>query len=326
MIDPIELLRHLADGAFYSEQELASRYGMSRHMVYQSLCKLKEFGVYVERAGGCGYRLSCPIDLLESQSIRTRLKPDYASHVSELEVFPSLDSTNSYLLRRAAQGAPRGALCLAEYQTSGKGRRGRRWVSPFGSNLYLSLLWRFDHYSAELSGLSLLVGLTIAELVRSLGGNEVCLKWPNDILFERKKLGGVLLELSNDKTGGCYVVIGVGFNVSMPLTEGRDIEQPWTDMASILAEGLPSRNRLAAGLAEALLEAVLSFEARGLEGLPHAWRDYDCLHGSYVTLNFPSTVKSGRAIGIDSLGRLRLERDGMEEVYSSGEISLRVDA
>lgn len=323
MIDPIELLRHLADGAFYSERELASRYGLNGKTIAQSMCRLDEFGVDVEHVGGRGYRLSRPIDLLESQSIRAEFKPDYARHIYELEVFPSVDSTNSHLLRRAAQGAPRGSFCLAEYQTAGKGRRGRRWVSPFGSNLYLSLLWRFDCYSAELSGLSLLVGLGIAGWVRSLGGNGVCLKWPNDVLFERRKLGGVLLEMSEEKTGGCYVVIGVGINVSMPLSEGRDIEQAWTDMASVLAEGLPSRNRLAAGLAESILEAVLSFELRGLAGLEQAWRDYDCLRGSHVTLHFPTMEKSGRVIGVDSRGRLRLECDGVEEVYSSGEITLR---
>ncbi len=323
MVDPIELLRHLANGTFYSGQKLAAQHGVSRMTIYHSMRKLEKLGIAVVRVRGRGYRLLRPIELLESQYILSRLKPDYVKHVSGLEIFPSLDSTSSYLLRRAAQGAPGGLVCLAEYQTAGKGRRGRRWVSPFGSNLYLSLLWRFATYSAELSGLSLLVGLTVAQMIRDLGGKDVCLKWPNDIVFANQKLGGILLEMSGEMAGSCHVVIGVGINVSMPIAESQDIEQPWINMENILTENLPSRNHLAASLVESILEAVLSFERQGLEGLEYAWREYDCLHGSPVTLHLPTMVKSGKAVGIDRFGRFRLECDGVEELFSSGEISVR---
>ena len=189
MVNPLELLRQLSDGAFYSGQKLAAQHGVSRMTIYHSMSRLAELGVAVVRVRGRGYRLSRPIDLLDERIILSRLEPYYASHIGGLEVLAKLDSTSSYLLRRADQGAPGGLVCLAEYQTAGKGRRGRRWVSPFGSNLYLSLMWRFDAYSAELSGLSLLVGLAVAGMIRDLGGKDICLKWPNDIICHRQKLG-----------------------------------------------------------------------------------------------------------------------------------------
>jgi BirA family biotin operon repressor/biotin-[acetyl-CoA-carboxylase] ligase len=325
MVDPIELLRQLSDGAFYSGQKLAAQYGVSRMTIYHSMSRLTELGVALVRVRGRGYRLSRPIDLLDERIILSRLEPDYAPYIGGLEVFPRLDSTSSYLLRRADQGAPGGLVCLAEYQTAGKGRRGRRWVSPFGSNLYLSLLWRFDAYCAELSGLSLLVGLAVAGMIRDLGGKDVCLKWPNDIICHRQKLGGILLEMSGETAGRCHVVIGVGLNVSMPMTEGQDIDQPWTDMANVLCDTVPSRNDLAASLIESLLQAVLSFERKGLQGLVQAWRDHDCLYGRSVTLHLPIGVRSGKAVGVDALGRLRLECNGVEECFSSGEISVTAD-
>ncbi|MCP4406362.1 MAG: bifunctional biotin--[acetyl-CoA-carboxylase] ligase/biotin operon repressor BirA [Gammaproteobacteria bacterium] len=323
MVDPIELLRLLADGAFYSGQKLATQYGVSRMTIHHSMHKLTDFGIIVYSVRGRGYRLAEPLELLDSECILAAISQENRKHVTAFEIFPKLDSTNSYLLRQAGHGASCGHVCLAEYQSEGKGRRGRRWVSPFARNLYLSLLWRFENGSFELSGLSLLIGLAVAKVIRDLGVTEVGLKWPNDIVWRDQKLGGILVEVGGELGGRCHMAVGVGINVVMPLNEACHIDQPWTDMAQVLAEGFPSRNELAAKVIESMMATMLRFERQGLDGLVESWRAFDCLYGKPVSLHLPKGILYGTAWGIDGLGRLRLVHEGKERVYASGEISLR---
>ncbi|MEN8130303.1 MAG: bifunctional biotin--[acetyl-CoA-carboxylase] ligase/biotin operon repressor BirA [Pseudomonadota bacterium] len=323
MIDSIDLLRQLADGAFYSGQKLAVRYGVSRMTIHHSMRKLSDFGITVHSVRGRGYRLARPLELLDQEQILAAISEDNRKHIAAFDIFPKLDSTNSYLLRQASHGASCGHVCLAEHQSEGKGRRGRHWVSPFARNLYLSLLWRFDTGSFELSGLSLLIGLAVAKVIRELGVTEVGLKWPNDIVWRDQKLGGILVEVGGELGGRCHMAIGVGINVVMPLSEARHIDQPWTDMAQVLTEEFPSRNELAAKVIESMTATMLRFERQGLEGLVESWRAFDCLYGKPVSLHLPKGIRYGTAWGIDGLGRLKLIHEGEERVYASGEISLR---
>jgi len=323
MVDPFELLRHLANGAIYSGQSLASMYGVSRMTIHHSISKLEDFGIRFDRVPGRGYRLAHPLELLDQGRIWSGLGESCRRYVQCLEVLPHIDSTNSQLLRRALDTAAHGQVCLAECQTAGRGRRGRRWVSPFGRNLYLSLLWRFESCSPELSALSLLIGLAVAEVINRLGVRDIGLKWPNDIVWQGQKLGGILLEMNGELSGRCHVVIGVGINVSMPRVEDRHIEQPWTDMVRLLPDGLPSRNDLAARVIESMVAAVRRFENQGLNGMVQAWRAFDCYYGKAVALHLSTEVKFGTAWGVDPLGRLRLRHGDVEQLYSNGEISLR---
>ena len=324
MLDPYDLLRHIADGAFYSGQSLANRFGVSRMTICQSIHKLEEFGIDVDAVRGRGYRLQYPLELLDAQLILKALNEAHQQRIPRIDIFSQIDSTNSYLLQQASQGAPSGLICLAECQSAGKGRRGRSWISPFGRNLYLSLLWRFESNSTELSGLSLLIGLAVAGVIQSLGVNEVCLKWPNDILCQGRKLAGILLEMSGELDGRCHVVIGIGINVSMPVADGQRIEQPWADLTQFIANSLPSRNLLAASIIESVVTGVTAFERQGLKGLMQAWHSYDCFYGKTVELHQPKGTTLGTALGIDELGRLKLNSAGVERVYASGEITLRL--
>ncbi len=324
MLDTYDLLRHLADGAFYSGQSLANRFGVSRMTICQSIHRLEEFGINIDAVRGRGYRLQHPLELLDSESILQSINEARRQCIPRIDIFPQIDSTNSYLLQQASQGAPSGVICMAEFQSAGKGRRGRSWISPFGRNLYLSLLWRFESNSTELSGLSLLIGLAVAGVIRSLGVNEVCLKWPNDVLYQGRKLAGILLEMSGELDGRCHVVIGMGINISMPSVDAKRIEQPWVDLAQILSNSTPSRNFLTAKIIDSVVTKVITFERQGLKGLAQAWHTYDCLYGKTVELHQPRGITSGTALGIDELGRLKLYNGGMEQVYASGEITLRI--
>ncbi|HSJ49279.1 MAG TPA: biotin--[acetyl-CoA-carboxylase] ligase, partial [Gammaproteobacteria bacterium] len=164
-------------------------------------------------------------------------------------------------------------VCLAERQTRGKGRRGRNWVSPYGTNLYLSLSWRFESGLSALAGLSLVVGISLIRALQQLGVEGAGLKWPNDIYLQGAKLAGVLIEVSGESAGPCSAVIGIGVNVAMPEQQGRHIDQRWTDLR---AHGIPvARNQLAAALLEQLLPALAEFARHGMQPFQEEWQRPD---------------------------------------------------
>ena len=323
MLDPFNLLQQLADGRFYSGQDLADRYGVSRMTISNAIRRLKNTGIGIDALPGRGYRLRQRIELLHDRAILGSLDTETKAHISGLEVFSQIDSTNSYLLREASKGAPSGRVCLAELQTSGKGRRGRGWVSPFGLNLYLSILWRFENCSGPMAGLSLLIGVGLATVLESLGVEPMTLKWPNDLVHAEKKLGGILLEMAGEVDGRCYVVVGVGINFDMPHQHAKAIAQPWTDLTRILSGPVPSRNVVAARVIESIVATIHRFERDGLQGLSSEWRRYDCTAGRLVALHTPTGIQRGYGSGVDELGRFILETDGKRRAYASGEVSLR---
>jgi BirA family biotin operon repressor/biotin-[acetyl-CoA-carboxylase] ligase len=227
-------------------------------------------------------------------------------------------------MRQAAAGAVCGTVCLAEAQSAGRGRRGRGWVSPFGASLYLSLLWRFAQCPAEITGLGLLVAMAQARALRRCGAEGVGVKWPNDLVYRGRKLGGILMEMSGEVGGRCHVVVGVGINVALSPEQGRAIDQPWTDLAQILGDDRLARNALAAAVIEAIVGAVGRFESRGLKGLAEEWRGLDTVAGRDVRVSTVRGTFGGVAAGVDGLGRLRLMRGGGEQVFDSGDVSLCV--
>ena len=185
-----DLLARLAEGPV-SGDTLARAVGQTRAAVWKRIETLREGGVRIDAQPGRGYALAAPVELLESERILARMRQ--AGSVSALDVAWSLDSTNSELLRRKApaQGV---AVLLAEQQTGGRGRRGRHWASPIAANLYLSVSRQFSGGLARLGGLSLVVGVAVAEALRQAGYDGVGVKWPNDLLAGGAKLGGILVE------------------------------------------------------------------------------------------------------------------------------------
>lgn len=266
------------------------------------------------------------LELLDRDRILADLTNAARAALNRLEVYSALDSTNNYLLARAGDGWPSGVVCLAEQQTSGRGRQGRNWLTPFGASLAFSLLWRFSVPPPALSGLSLAAGIAVVRVLRDLGADGVGLKWPNDVLCQGRKLGGILLE-SGGVADAFHVVAGIGLNVALPRLATTVIDQPWIDLLEILEEAPISRNRLAARLVSELIGIFIRFQEGGFADLISEWARFDQVVGRQVRLQLPNAVVAGIARGVDATGALLLETpDGRITPYLGGEISLRVEA
>ena len=322
-----KLLCCLADGRFHSGTELAEVLGVSRTAVWKNTRELESLGLEVAALPGKGYRLMSPLELLDEAAIREHLSAEAALLLAALELHEQIDSTNSHLMRAGVAGAPTGAVCLAETQTAGRGRVGRDWISPFGANVYLSVLWRFDEPS-RVAGLSLAVGVAVVRALASLGVAGVGLKWPNDLLWGDAKLGGILLEVVGETHGPCRVVVGVGLNSYLQSSAGQGIDQAWTDLARVVGGGAaPPRNRLIAALLSDLLPMLKAYAEHGLEPYLPEWRQSHHLQGREAVMHQGETNIRGRIedVAADGLLVMRLE-DGSLRRFASGDVRLRVMA
>lgn len=318
-----KLLHHLSNGHFHSGEKLAAHLGISRAAVWKHLKTIeREIGVKVDAVRGKGYRLRTPLELLSAEHIETLLSARTQQLLSKLHIHHSIDSTNSWLMQQADMGVVSGTVCVAEQQTAGKGRHGRTWVSPFGSNIYLSLLWRFELAPSELTGMSLAAGIAVLRTLRQYNCHDAGLKWPNDVLWRGKKLAGLLLEVAGETTGPARVVIGLGLNIRMD-SKGELIDQPWVDLASIPEAAAISRNELVAALLENLVDVIEAYQKSGLGGFIDEWNRYDLLKGEEVVVRSPNQVFQGEHLGIDTSGGIRLKIDGESRTFFAGEVSLR---
>lgn len=318
---PVTLLRLLADGREHSGTELGERLGVSRAAVWKQLQALAELGIRLDANPGRGYRLHEPLDLLDAEAIRAALNG--ALQPASLEIFERIDSTNAYLLAdKRSVDADAMRVALAEQQTAGRGRRGRVWVSPFARNIYCSVKRQFPCGLEGLSGLSLVVGLAIAEALASFGIAGVQLKWPNDLRCDGRKLAGVLIELAGDAGGPCTAVIGFGINVRMPADAVSGIDQAWTDLQA-LATLLPSRNRLVAGILLQLDRALQTFAEQGFAPFAAAWSARDEFRGQPVQITGVNVLQIGIAAGVDDHGALLLQTENGLRAIVAGEVSLR---
>lgn len=315
----LELVQALADGEFHSGEALGNVLGISRAAVWKRIEQLTAVGVDVERVRGRGYRIPGGVSLLEV----SRLQETLARPLS-VDVLQSTDSTNAEVLRRLAANMPAPFAVLAEYQSAGRGRRGRNWSSPFAGNLYLSVGWRFPVGAPRLEGLSLAVGVVVAEALSANGlAGRVSLKWPNDIWVGGRKIGGILIELSGDLEEACAAVVGIGINGRLGSAAAQNIDQPWTDIYTELGS-VPDRSALAADLLQRLHDMMSGFPVAGFGGWLQRWSALDALVGQSVQVSTASGVVSGRALGVDSSGALRLlTESGKEMLFHGGEASLR---
>lgn len=316
----LALLRLLQDGRFHSGEALGAALGVSRSAVWKQLQALQaELSLPLHKVRGRGYRLVTPLQLLDADWLNAQVGvPHWRACV-----MPSVDSTNAEALRLlpAAQALP--FYVLAERQTSGRGRRGRTWVSPFGENLYYSLVVRIEGGMRQLEGMSLAVGLALLRVVRGFGVVDAGLKWPNDVLVGERKLAGILLELSGDPADVCHVVIGIGLNVNMLAAEPGVIGQPWTSMRAELGV-LLNRNELVGEL-NRHLSRYLDIQLReGFAALQNEWEADHLWQGRVVALTAGGEPVEGVVLGVDLSGAIRLRVDGVERSFSGGELSLRL--
>ncbi|MCF6759911.1 bifunctional biotin--[acetyl-CoA-carboxylase] ligase/biotin operon repressor BirA [Pseudomonas fragi] len=310
----LTLLKLLKDGRFHSGQALGAALGVSRSAVWKQLQHLEsDLNLSIHKVRGRGYQLAAPLELLEQEQLDSSPWPVLIHH--------SLDSTNAEALRAIDSGAAAPFVVTAERQTAGRGRRGRKWVSPFAENIYYSLVLRMDGGMRQLEGLSLVVGLAVLSALRAVGLSDAGLKWPNDVLVGNKKIAGILLELVGDPADVCHVVLGIGINVNMRLAS--EVDQAWTSV--FLESGrLVNRNTLISRLNDSLLMYLKRHAAEGFTAIQAEWEQNHLWQGREVSLIAGVHQVDGTVMGIDQQGALRMSVNGEVKVYSSGELSLRL--
>ena len=311
---PLTLIGILADGEFHSGEQLGERLGMSRAAINKHIQTLRDWGVDVFTVPGKGYSLPEPMQLLDEQAIRSQFDQ------GTIAVLPVIDSTNQYLLDRLSELSS-GDSCIAEYQQAGRGRRGRKWFSPFGANLYLSMFWRLEQGPAAAIGLSLVIGIVMAEVLQDLGADKVRVKWPNDLYLQDRKLAGILVELTGKTGDAAQIVIGAGLNMVMRHVETDIVNQGWITLQE--AGVNIDRNALAVRLIKELRESLVLFEQEGLAPFLPRWEKLDNFIHRPVKLIIGDKEIFGISRGIDAQGALLLEQDGILKPWVGGEISLR---
>lgn len=318
------LIRALASGEFISGQQIAQQLSVSRTAVSKHVKALAEMGLDVFRITGKGYKLAEPLTLLSAKKIENYLIATKQSNV--IEVHQIIDSTNSYLLRQVTeqnkQSLQQGQVCIAEYQSAGRGRRGRKWVSPFGSHVYLSLYWQLEQGMSAAMGLSLVIAIAVSDAIKQLYQIDVELKWPNDIYLGGVKLAGILVDLEGQASGPSHSVIGIGINLKMPLESAKAIDQPWTDLQSHIDKTI-DRNELCAALILSLNKRLLQHQEEGLSAMLEHWHSHDLFLNKAVNIITGDRLTPGICRGINSQGALQLEVDGIVKTIYGGEVSLR---
>lgn len=321
MTTPIfPLLRLLADGRFHSYADLRQELGLSSINLSEVLDELTMAGLEFARETAAGCKLITPFCPLDAAQIEHHLG-DRAQMFS-LEVVDQTGSTNQDLRQRARNGAASGLVCIAETQTAGRGRRGRKWLSAPGGTLTFSLLWNFASGPGELSGLPLAVGVSILRSLEALSLRGVQLKWPNDMLWQHRKLGGILIDTATSAGSTVSAVIGIGLNLRLPKTVVQQIDQPAADLESA---GLQiGRNELLARLLCDLGDVLDEFSRNGFGALRAQWELSHAYQDKMVTVEMNDGVYlTGKAIGVDESGALLLQTAVGKRVIHSGELSLR---
>jgi len=261
---------------------------------------------------------------LDASEVR-RFLQDAAAQLDELEAFASIGSTNTHLLNQPAPGPGRCRVAIADEQTAGRGRRSRRWISPPGSGLYLSMAYTFARSLEQLPALTLALGVGVVDALTRLGVEGVGLKWPNDIVGLDGKLGGILTEVLAGKADGVTAVVGVGINIDLPDGLSLDDESGWVhrpvDLGALAAD-VPSRERLAAAIIDELVDAFARFAELGFAAFVSDWASRDWLMGREIIADMPDGRIAGTAAGVDSDGALIVDaQDGATRVVS-GSIEL----
>ena len=319
-VDDRQLLAKLSAGRL-SGDALARELGQTRAAIWKRIQGLRAAGVEVEGRAGDGYQLQQPLELLDTAALLGALPDAVSSRIDTLDIAWTVVSTNTELLRCSAP--ERGSrVLLAERQTGGRGRRGRDWASPLAAHIYLSVLRGFAGGLSRLGGLSLVAGVAVAEALREQGVAGVGLKWPNDIVVNGHKLGGLLVEGGGEFAGPARAVIGLGINVRMPPAFAAQITQPWTDLGQLLGTSV-SRNAVVARVLAHLLPALETFEQKGLAPFLVRYAALDALAGRAVRVEDGGTWFEGDALGLAEDGALRVRIEGVERCFHAGEVSVR---
>lgn len=312
------LLEILSDGSFHSGEELGRLLATSKAEVRRQIESLRSMGVDVLSSRGKGYRLPQPASLLNRESILEMIDAAFPAWSGKLEVLFSTSSTNKDAMKYAQQGGL-ASVHVAEHQVDGRGRRGKEWQSPLGSNIYFSMLMTLRSGFGALEGLSLAVAVMVCSALRASGYSGFRFKWPNDILLDGKKVAGILLEVTGDVSGPCKVVMGVGINTQLPEKIKERIGQPVTDLVEKYLSP-PDRNQIVANLVLALTRGVAVFEEQGFAAYREPWEAFDEYRGREVTIGNGSEAIRGVVLGVNEKGALMLETSHGIKTINAGEL------
>lgn len=319
-----DLLARLGDGAVHSGAGLGAALGCSRAAIWKQVAALRGMGLPVVAVRGLGYQLPGGVELLDRERILGSLPGDTRAALATLCIAFDLESTSLQLLASAPPPAGMFTACLAEYQRGGRGRRGRRWVSPAARGLCLSVGWRLERGGRDLPALSLATGVAVLEALAGAGAAELRLKWPNDIIAGDGKLGGILVDVVGEAGGPLYVVAGVGINVQAAPDPGDAALTGGLPPTALVASAPhASRNALAAALLVVLHRACMRFEAHGFAPFVDAWRSADYLAGREVIVTGAGPALAGVARGITGDGALLVDLPGERRTLVAGDVSLR---
>jgi BirA family biotin operon repressor/biotin-[acetyl-CoA-carboxylase] ligase len=322
-----KLVALLADGEVHSGAAIARIMNCSRTAVWKQVRQLQDLGLDVEAMPGRGYRLPRSIELLDHDVLLEHINPGVVENLEALEVFGVIESTSEQLRSAPAPSVARLRAALAEHQTVGRGRRGRRWLSPYGSGLCLSVSWNFSVTPPMLSALSLAAGVGVHQALAAFVPNGLSLKWPNDIIADGRKLGGLLVDVEGESHGPIKVVIGVGINIDVSDGLGDELAQaqglPPVGLRELLAIGEVSRNAIAAKIISELHAVLVEFSSTGFASFIADWQRYDSLLGEPVSVRIGARTHAGIASGIAADGTLLLVANGETMSVASGEVTLR---
>jgi len=324
------LVKKLAAGEFVSGQSLGTELGVSRTAISKQINNLSEMGLDIFRVSGKGYKLSKPIELLNKANITKQLALKNIQPL--IDIHNIIDSTNDYLMRRIPNHVQKGQVCIAEYQSAGRGRRGRQWISPFGSHIYMSMYWLLPQGITAAMGLNTLIALAISDAIYALYQIKVQLKWPNDIYLKGLKVAGILIDLEGTPNEPCHAVIGIGLNLNMPDKSGAQVDQPWTDLQKHTSKPI-NRNELVASIITCLTKRLEQHEASSLgsnaessaENMINEWNQADFFYNKPIKLITGTQQIHGICKGINEQGALLLQVDDKITVIYGGEVSLRGD-
>lgn len=323
---PQRVFQRLDDREFRSGEALAADLAVTRAAVWKAVEQLRELGVPLEAQSHRGYRLARGVSALAADRIASRLPEALRERLEALLVEWSLESTNSKLLESLPPSAGNAAVVLAECQVGGRGRRGRAWVAPPGGGICLSIGWQFAEMPSDLSALSLVVGICAAQALREQGV-DVRLKWPNDLVTPRGKLGGILIEMRAEAGGPVHVVIGIGINVRLDDDARATVAATGNvadDMSAL--EHIPDRNDIVAALLGRLMPALERFPRDGFAAWLTRWNDVDALFGRAIRIDNAGETSRGLARGVDAHGALLVEATDGVRRFISGEVTVREEA
>ncbi len=310
----------LSDGQFHSGEYLAESLGVSRTAIWKLIAKLQTWQIEIYAVRGKGYRIPKGLTLIDAGYLTEQIVSQ-AKLFEQIEILPTVDSTASYLTRSWNDSPGVGRICVSEHQTQGRGRKGRKWISPFGANLYFSLGLKLPLGLSALGGLSLAVGIGLTKFLNQHCNQQVSLKWPNDILVKDKKMAGILVEASGDSNDSSFLNIGIGINWDMQ-AHAEEIDQPWINLKSILQTRL-DRNQILAMILLQLDKILTRYIEQGFDSFRHDWPSQSAYYGKSVVIHTHIGQVTGVEVGIDKNGAIKLKNNDGEKSFFSGEVSLR---